>query len=343
MNSRPQSLQVRAPGKLILSGEHAVVYGQPALALAVNRHVTATVSRELLPQILFDLADLAHHSHFSLDGLKKLKQRVKRKYHRFIRGEYSIRDVLEKPFELAQFALGAFTDSMRVTLPHGVKIRVHSDIPVGCGMGSSAATIVSVMSAISHYLQIPLTNDALYKLALEAENMQHGHSSGLDLRVAMQGGCLYLHDGVIDAASFPVLSMCLVNTGTPLSSTGECVESVASLFKTSTIGDDFGAVTRSLHAALQSGTNSAIIESVRANQRLLTSLGVVPEPVQAFVREVEQSGAAAKVCGAGAVRGDQAGIVLMMADDMDAMSALCANKGYEMMQISCEARGVYVV
>src|SRR5690242_16267161 len=117
MSSKPHTLQVRAPGKLILSGEHAVVYGQPALAMAVNRHVTATVSRELLPQILFDLADLAHHSHFSLDGLRKLKQRVKRKYHRFTRGEYSIRDVLEKPFELAQFALGAFTDSMRVTLP----------------------------------------------------------------------------------------------------------------------------------------------------------------------------------------------------------------------------------
>lgn len=343
MNAKPHTLQVRAPGKLILSGEHAVVYGQPALAMAIDRHVTVTVSREILPQILFDLADLAHHSNFSLDGLRKLKQRVKRKYHRFIRGEYSIREVLEKPFELAQFALGAFTDSMRVTLPHGVKIRVHSDIPVGCGMGSSAATILSVMSAISHYLQIPLSNEVLYKLALEAENMQHGHSSGLDLRVAMQGGCLYMHESVTDSLSFPDVSMCLVNTGTPLSSTGQCVEAVAPLFKSGSIGEDFGAVTRALHEAMRVGDRVAMMASVRANQQLLTRLGVVPEPVQAFVRDLEQLNAAAKVCGAGAVIGEQAGIVLVMTDDRDAISECCMQRGYELMQIGCETRGVHVV
>jgi mevalonate kinase len=250
---------------------------------------------------------------------------------------------LEKPFELAQFALGAFTDSMRVTLPHGVKLRVHSDIPVGCGMGSSAATILSVMSAISHYLQLPLNNDVLYKLALEAENMQHGHSSGLDLRVAMHGGCIYLHDGVMEMSALPALSMCLINTGTPASSTGQCVESVAPLFQSGSLGDDFGAVTRSLRDALQANDHTAMVASIRANQQLLTRLGVVPEPVQAFIRELEQTGAAAKICGAGAVIGDQAGIVLVITDDKEAVSARCVGKGYEMMQIACEPRGVYVV
>src|SRR5882724_9751340 len=101
-------MKIFAPGKLILSGEHAVVYGRPALAMAVNRYATATVTRELLPQISFHLSDLAHRSRLSFGGLQQLKERIKRKYHRFIRGEYSIRQVLHKPFELAQFALGIF-------------------------------------------------------------------------------------------------------------------------------------------------------------------------------------------------------------------------------------------
>ena len=52
-------MKVLAPGKLILSGEHAVVYGKPALAMAVNRYVTVTASPQLLPFISFDLSDLA--------------------------------------------------------------------------------------------------------------------------------------------------------------------------------------------------------------------------------------------------------------------------------------------
>ncbi len=238
------TVKVFAPGKLILSGEHAVVYGQPALAMAVNRYVTATVTREAVPQVLFDLSDLAHHSQLSFDALRHLKARIKQKYYRFIRGDYSIRDVLQKPFELAQFTLGVLADSLNVSLPHGVKLHVQSDIPIGCGMGSSAATILSVMQAVSHYLQTPISAETLFQLALEAENMQHGHSSGLDLRIAMNGGCLYMHGSELQTRSVPTLPMYLINTGTPATTTGQCVEKVATHFKSTQLQSEFAAVTQ---------------------------------------------------------------------------------------------------
>src|SRR5260221_7671008 len=82
---------------------------------------------------------------------------------------------------------------------------VQSDIPIGCGMGSSSATILSVMHAVSTYLKIQISPETLYQLALEAENMQHGHSSGFDLRVAQLGGCIYMHNQQIETRAAPAM------------------------------------------------------------------------------------------------------------------------------------------
>lgn len=336
-------MKVNAPGKLILSGEHAVVYGQPALAMAINRYVTATVTRESQQQIALDLSDLSHHSRLSLNALRNLKVRIKNKYHRFIRGDFSIREVLQKPFELAQFALGVFTESINQSLPHGVKVQVQSDIPIGCGMGSSAATILSVMHAVSQYLQIPISQDALYQLALEAENMQHGHSSGLDLRIAQQGGCIYVHGLQMETRPIPEFPMYLVNTGMPVSTSGQCVELVAPHFKEVTFADEFGAVTNAMDAALQKQSRQGVQEAVRENHRLLSVIGVVPSTVQRFISQVEQQNGAAKICGAGAVVGERAGAVLAVIEDKAALNTLCSQFGYNVIPISGEMRGLHAI
>jgi|GEM_PF-33576 hydroxymethylglutaryl-CoA synthase len=334
-------IKVFAPGKLILSGEHAVVYGKPALAMAVNRYVTATVSRETVPSVLFDLSDLSHHSRLSVDALHRMKDRIKQKYYRFIRGDYSIRDVLQKPFELAQFAMGVLAESLNLTLPHGVRIQVQSDIPIGCGMGSSAATIIGVMQAISSYMQLPVPHDKLYRLALEAENMQHGYSSGLDLRVVMHGGCLFVDGQELKQRPVPALPMYLVNTGTPVTTTGQCVERVADHFKSGQTGDDFAAVTRAMDTALQEQSWEKMHEAIRHNHELLVRIGVVPLQVQNFISQIESSGGAAKICGSGAVAGDRAGAVLVVSEDKNTVTSLSARYGYNVIPISGEARGVH--
>lgn len=336
-------MKVLVPGKLILSGEHAVVYGEPAIAMAVNRYAMATISHERSPRILFDLVDIAHRSHLPITSLRDLKNRIKRKYHRFIRGEYTIREVLQKPFELAHFAISSFAEAMNVSLPHGVKIHLQSDIPMGCGMGSSSATILSVMKAISSYLDIPLSTEALFELALEAENMQHGHSSGLDLRVALQGGGVYMHQGVMHPRSLPVFPWFLVNTGAPLTSTGECVAAVATHFQDPALKSAFGAVTNRLDAALHAEDMAGIQAAIRENHALLCRIGVVPARVAAFIADIEQRGGAAKICGAGAVSGESAGVVMVMnTNEMDLL-ALCTQYGYECLHVSGDTRGVHVV
>lgn len=336
-------MKVYAPGKLILSGEHAVVHGQPALAMAVNRYVTATLMPQLLPLISFDLSDLSYEHGVTLTALNRLKSRIKHNYQRFVRGDFKIRDVLQKPVELAQFAFTLFLETLNVKLTHGVKIRLQSDIPIGCGMGSSAATILSVVHALAHHLQITPAPDIFFRLGLEAENMQHGYSSGLDLQVSLQGGCILIKNGELQSRAVSTLPLYLINTGIPRTTTGECVSHTTTFFKKSSIGNDFAAVTLALDEALQADHLAQAQMAIQANHQLLCQIEVVPLRVQQFIKEIEtQHIGAAKICGAGAVAGEQAGIVLVMTDQLVALTQLCARYHYTILPVTGESRGVYV-
>ena len=335
--------KIHAPGKLILSGEHAVVYGKPALAMAINRYVAVTASSQLLPIVSFDLSDLEYEQGLTLTALKRLKSRVKQKYQRFMTGDFKIREVLHKPMELAQFAFTLFVEALNLKLTQGVKIRVQSDIPIGCGMGSSAATVLSIVHAIAHHLKMDISSELIYRLGLEAENMQHGYSSGLDLRVSLHGGCLLLKEGEIYPRNVPELPMYLINTGIPVTSTGECVIKAATHFKTSTIGDDFSAVTLAMDEALQANSLSESMRLIQENHQLLVKIGVVPDVVQQFILDVEKNHGAAKVCGAGAVAGDKAGVVMVMTERVEELADICSRFHYSILPISGEPRGVHVV
>jgi mevalonate kinase len=336
-------MKVAAPGKLILSGEHAVVYGHPALAMAVNRYVTATATPQAAPHIAFDLSDFSYQRRVSLSTLESLKDRIKANYHRFVKGDFKIRDVLQKPVELAQVALSIFFEVLNIKLTQGVKIHVESTIPMGCGMGSSAATVLSVVHAVAKHLDMNLTPEMFLRLGREAENMQHGYSSGLDLQVSLYGGCHYLEAGQLQSRNIPSLPLYLVNTGSPSSTTGECVESAARYFRLSHIGAEFAAVTTAMDAAFQANHVANVQAAVRENQALLTTIGVVPQTVQQFIAAVEALGGAAKVCGAGAVTGEQAGVALVVTEDEAALRALCDRLQYSLLPIVGEARGVHLI
>lgn len=336
-------MKVYAPGKLILSGEHAVVHGQPALAMAVNRYAVASISRGLLSKVSLDLADLAYSGNLTLNDLVQVKERVKRKYQRFVNGEYQIRDVLRKPFELVQAALGIVAGANNITLPDGMKVHVTSNIPIGSGMGSSAAAILCVMKAASVHLNIPISTDILYEMALEAENLQHGNSSGLDLRVSLHGGCIYMQGLKVATRDVPGFTFYLVDTGKPETTTGECVKKVSPHFTTSSIGNSFAQVTNEMDAALQAKSWQGMHDAVKENHQLLCEIGVVPEHVQGFIAKTEKFGAAAKVCGAGSIAGDNAGVVMVMTDEIDQLTMLCKEFKYEMLPVQGEARGVHVV
>lgn len=343
MSTESQSIAItaRAPGKIILSGEHAVVYGKPALAVAINRFVETTISERPDNKIQFEYADAKLNHTLTLKELQSLKTKIDTYYQDFITGKCPIKDVIHNPLELVQYAFIYLVENLSLTIKNGLKIQLRLTLPVGCGMGASAAMILSLMHALVNYFDYTLTIDKYLYLGREIENLQHGKSSGLDLFLSLYGGCHLFIDGNISNRNMPNIPWSLVNTGKPQTSTGECVAAVAKHFQHSDIADDFTEVTLVMDQALQQNNLMAVQQCMRENHRLLQYIGVVPDKVAKFISEIEERGNAAKISGAGAISGSNAGIVLVVGEKP--ILDIAKHYGYEILQAQGETHGLQII
>lgn len=307
-----QTHRAIAPGKLIISGEHAVLYGQPALAIAINRYTT-TIFKQRNADIYFDLIDLDYRELQNTSSLKQLSLKIADKYEKFTNGLGSILEVLEKPSHLIQYTIAKILDDMNVDLQQGLEISVSSTVPIGCGMGSSAATIMSTMMAGDSFFNKNTSKQQFMALGRNIEHLQHGRSSGVDLHLVTYGGCVFF-DKMPYVRNIPKIKMHIVNTGQPATTTGECVAHAAQYFKDENLALEFGKVTRAIDAAFTNNDLSSLHSAISHNNYLLQKIGVVPNKVADFIKDIEKNGGCAKVCGAGAVFGNSAGIVLVIGD-----------------------------
>jgi mevalonate kinase len=306
-------LQVTVPGKLIVSGEHAVVYGCPALAAAIDRYIQVRLAP--LPDPIIEFAVLEYQAplvSLSMADFWEQVEQIERRYDAFLREELAVTDITTHLYDLPLYAVGLFLRRAGIQCPEGLRITISGDLPMGYGLGSSAAVIVGVLRILSLYFQVSLQPEELKTLAIQVENMQHGHSSGLDISVCLyQGIILYSQSSLVIPALKP-WSAYLVNTGQPLSSTGECVAYVKKHITSTHSWEPFAEVTHRCLEALEKEDESAFRLAIKENQRLLTQLGVVPEKIQRFIEEIMEQGGIAKICGAGSVSGDNAGYLLLL-------------------------------
>jgi mevalonate kinase len=271
-------------------------------------------------------------------ALKEIKHKLSESYDAFKRGETGIKDVLKLPFELSQFALGHFLEKINHEANDGFKLTTESDIPIGCGMGSSAAMILAVMHAIALSQGKQFDKEYYYQHALDAENLQHGNASGLDVRTSLQGGCIQFQEGEFSSMAALEFPLQIVNTGKPQSSTGECVSSAKKHFEGTALASEFAAITDKISQAIKSNDKALLQESIKVNHRLLTLIGVVPDKIQRFIAELEQQGFAAKVCGAGSINGDSAGMVMIVGDNC--ARAICQQYAYKLQSVEGDSLGL---
>lgn len=295
-----------APGKAILSGDHSAVYGCPALVMALEQRLVVRYYPDTLPRLSWLAPDRVHE--MALEKFSSLRHRLDNAFEAYLKGERSIKEILSRPAELLFYTVDmAHLLGEVKQLPRG-KVEISSEIPVGAGMGSSAALLAALLTLFTRIEG----RDELIRQVRHCERLQHGRGSLMDASAVVLGGLVKVEDDQSARVDFLPTEFdqhwYWIHTGTPAVSTGVCVDQVRRHFGESEIWSEFSGVTLAMHDRLSRGESIGAL--VAENHRLLNRIGVVPAPVAALIERIESSGGAAKVSGAGSVQGDAAGLVL---------------------------------
>ncbi|MFL6193411.1 MAG: mevalonate kinase [Thermoanaerobaculia bacterium] len=309
-----------------------MVYGRPALAAAIDLRLTVRATP--LPQgVRLELPCLPHAEETTWEAVRAYARAARATW-----GDYAAAPAPERfravrgvdPAHIVKAALGEALESLKGTPAGGLLVRVDSELPIGSGFGSSAATAVAVVAAFLASQGAEADAGVIERIALDAERRQHGLPSGIDGAAVLHGGLLWarkLPEGGLEteriAVRSPLLSLLRVyDTGMPPEPTGAVVAAVRSLRDRGPAAherrlDRIEAAVRAFRAELESAAGDAVraLQAIRDCESALEEMGVVPGPVRDIVRKVEMEGGAAKVSGAGSLAGPGAGSLLVYHPD----------------------------
>lgn len=299
-----------APGKVYLFGEHAVVYGEPAVPCAIERRATVTVGERADDRQRVSAADL------TLDGFTV---------------EYGADDAtpdVDVPTPLVEAAMG-YVDAAMATARDaadrpdaGLDVTIESEIPLGAGLGSSAAVVVAAIDAATRELGVDLASEDVAERAYAVEKeVQSGEASRADTFCSAMGGAVRVEGSDCRTLATPDLPFVVGYDGTS-HDTGELVAGVRALreeydFAYDTV-ESIGDLVRRGEDALREGDTAELGRLMDVNHGLLAALGVSARSLDEMVWAAREGGATgAKLTGAGG-----GGCIVALADGDGAKTAL---------------------
>ena len=271
-----------APGKIILFGEHAVVYGRPAIAVPVKqlraRAVISADPRAELGKVRIQAPDV------SLDVLID-----------DLPSGHPLREVVQ--IVLAELA---------ITRPPAFKLRVTSTIPIAAGLGSGAAVSVAIIRALSAFLGQPLSDEKVSALAYEVEKLHHGTPSGIDNTVVTYRMPVYFVRGS-PVETFQVkrpFSLVIADTGisSPTAiAVGDLRQAwLADKAYYEPVFDAVQQIVQTARTIIENGQIEALGPLMNKNHVLLQKMGVSCEELDRLVSTACDAGAlGAKLSGGG--------------------------------------------
>ena len=327
-----------APGKIILFGEHSVVYGHPAIVTAINLRTKCIVTKSSQKEVQLSIS-----SNYSLNasstGLKK--KYIMNKEQK----EFSEQDSkYEQPVNPAYYFITEKVLSLSTINKHP-HIHINSEIPPGIGLGSSAANSVASLASLSAFMELEFSMEELNELAFEAEKIIHGNPSGVDNTISTYGGIQFYKEKKFSQLNIPdfLSYIVIVNSGIPRN-TKTYVEKVANSLEEDTtkyrkILEEIGELTAIAKSSLMEGNIPKLGNLMTQNHLLLEKLGVSLPILTDLTNSLVQLGSlGSKLTGAGG-----GGCVIGLFDDYQKANRAIEkmkSRGFQAFMSSLSERGV---
>jgi len=303
---------VSAPGKIHVSGEHSVVYGQPALLASVEKRVRVFGKIISEDKIFFYDKNKCKKKVWDYSKIETFTNWAQDKWEKFVEtGDITyLASIKKDEWSLPKISIGYTYQFLQKKPKKGISLELHSDLPIGAGMGSSAATAVALVGAIFCLEKQPWDLEKINKIAYEIEKKMHGFPSGGDNTVIVYGGILKCQKkknkinikNLVITKDIPELI--LINSGQAQESTAHMVEKVHGNYmreqaRFQEIFFQMGQVTEDIVTCLQQGALETFGEIITKNQYYLEQLGLVGKKAKNIIKLIEKNGGFAKICGAG--------------------------------------------
>lgn len=264
-----------ASAKIILFGEHAVVYGQPAIAVPVSAlRANATVHDDGTP--------------FRIVA-RDLDNRII---------EFDGDDPLAQIVRLTLDAIGR-------EMPEAT-LSVRSDIPIASGLGSGAAISAAIVRALCDYFRVKLSHEDINAIVYDIEKIHHGTPSGIDNTVVVYEQAIYfVRDQPIELIhNHADLRILIADTGKK-ALTKVAVGDVRTLYDENTVETQkilqaIGQIAATGREVMHTGNIAQVGNLMNKNHRLLQELTVSSSELDALVNAALEAGAyGAKLSGGG--------------------------------------------
>jgi mevalonate kinase len=283
-----------APGKVYLFGEHAVVYGEPAVPCAIERRARVSVEARQDGRLSVSADDL------TLDGFTVTWG-----------GDPADQPDIDVPAPLVEAATGYIEGAIQQACDLvgqqdvGFDVTISSEIPLGAGLGSSAAVVCAAIEATARELGASPSRQEIAQRAYQVEHdVQDGQASRADTFCCAMGGAVRVEgDDTRPIKNVPNLPFVVGYDG-GAGDTGELVAGVRALREEYSFAADtvsaIGNLVREGEAALQDGDLAKLGRLMDFNHGLLSALGVSSGSLDTMVWAARTGGAVgAKLTGAG--------------------------------------------
>lgn len=298
-----------AAGKVILLGEHAVVYGKHALALPIRNALTARC-RNASGTVVLRIPAWQIDESFTAENQS-------------VSGAAALLRLLLRQMDVAQ---------------ENLEMEIRSRLPAAQGLGTSAALAAAMARALDALLDTHLSDDEINRLTFECEKQAHGEPSGVDNTIAVYGQPILFRKQeapklkTIDLQETPPLVIaCSGSPGVTLEQVAGVrarYENNSALYET--LFDNIDHLSLAGFAALEIADYSTLGAQMNICHGLLNAIEVSTPELEAMVTLARQHGAiGAKLTGAGG----GGSIVALCPDAQDAVSSAFRDAGYQTVQL----------